>query len=351
MDDKDYLQLKIELLLKGVRLDENIRVHSRATMASISEGLNIRIGEHIYVTASIDKTSPFTLSLAKNRYLLSKGEITLEVELIYPPNIENLTTIDGTPMERVGSFQIDRARISAFKGCIFGVLKVECKFCEIGDLRKMRKNKLANINEFAKLVEENYKQIRHFLVSGGTPSDKGWRHFIDVCKEIRSVSERPIYAMFSPPHELSVITEMVESGVSEIAINIEFYDQDVARDLIPGKAAIGRQKYIDALEHSVKLLGRNGAVRSILIVGIENEQETLRGVEALASMGVMPILSVFKPLEGTGMASYGRPETELLLSVWEKSQEICEMYGLTLGPTCKCCQNNTLTIPVSDLYV
>ena len=350
MDHREKLKLKINLLLNGVRLGNSFEVHARATLESISEGLNIDLGNGVYVTSSINNRSAFVIYKTASGYDLRNGELSLRIELITPPNIQDLTTTDGTPLNKVGTFQLDRARISAFKGCIFGVLNVECKFCEIGDLKKMRKNKLKHINEFISYVEQQHKQIRHFLVSGGTPSDKGWGHFIDVCKEIKSVSEKPIYAMFSPPHTLGIIDELVQSGVSEIAINLEFYNNKFAKDIIPGKAAIGRESYFESLEHAVKLLGSHGAVRSILIVGIESQKDTLKGVEELASRGVVPILSIFKPLKGTKMEYMDHPDLELLLSTWEQAQKICELYSLTLGPLCPHCQNNTLTIPINAMY-
>lgn len=350
MGDKNYLRLKIDLLLNGIQLGNNFDVHSRATMESISEGLNLIIGRDVYVTAAINPQSPYALYFEDNKYIIRSAQSSCEAKLVTPPDLSSLASTDGTPYDKIGTFQIDRVRISAYKGCIFGALKLECKFCEIGDIRKLKKNKLENINEFISHVEQNCKHVRHFLVSGGTPSDTGWDHFIDVCKEIRRVSSKSIYAMFSPPPMLNLIDEMVQAGVSEVAINLEFYNREVAAEIIPGKAKDSRERYFEALERSVKLLGDRGAVRSILIVGLEDYNDTLRGVRELVTRGVTPILSIFKPLKGTALEHVPPPNLEALVNIWEGSQKICEEYGQTLGPLCPPCQSNTLAIPVNQLY-
>lgn len=36
--------------------------------------------------------------------------------------------------------------------------------------------------------------------------------------------------------------------------------------------------------------------------------------------------------------------------VWEEGQAICERYGVTLGPLCVACQNNTIALPVNEAY-
>ena len=156
--------------------------------------------------------------------------------------------------------------------------------------------------------------------------------------------------MLSPPPDLNFINSVVDAGVNEIGINMEFYDRKLSRLLMPGKASADADVYYKNLEHAVNLLGAEGAIRSILIVGLEPLENTVQGVRELASRGVMPILSIFKPLENTALANHPLPSRDLLISAWEKAQSICEHYSLTLGPLCKCCQNNTLSLPVNNKY-
>ena len=117
--------------------------------------------------------------------------------------------------------------------------------------------------------------------------------------------------MFSPPPYLTIIKQIVDSGVQDIAINIELFNSDLSAKVIKGKSRIGIDKYFEALEYAVTLIGNKGNVKSLLIVGIESYGDTLLGVEELAKRGVMPILSIFKPVKGTPLENYPTPSKQI----------------------------------------
>ena len=102
--------------------------------------------------------------------------------------------------------------------------------------------------------------------------------------------------------------------------------------------------------HAVSLWGNKGAVRSLLIVGIEPTNNTLKGVRELSSIGVMPILSAFRPIPKTPMSEYPSPTPETIYEVFKAAQQICQQNQVPLGPSCIACQNNTITLPFGDVY-
>lgn len=346
----ELLRVKIDLLLEGVAVDDRFKLHKRAYMDSISEGVNLRLSPNIVVTASLNPYSNYILRSTINGFELTGPTNTYEVTITTVPSLEELYTSDKMPLDKIGTFQLDRARISAFKGCIFDVQNLECTFCEIGGRKKIRRNKISHIHEFVKYVEEMHPHIRHYLISGGTPADKSWGHYIEVCNTIRNLTAKPIYAMFSPPPNLNFIDRYISAGVGEMAINLELYDERFAQEVIPAKAYIGRDQYFETMEYAVTKLGSTGNVRSILIAGIEPYERTLEGVRELAKRGVMPMLSIFKPISNTKMANHQKPKLNDLLELWIAAQGIAEDYGLTLGPTCCECQNNTLAYPLTELH-
>ncbi len=353
MDVTEYLNIKIDLLINGVAIEGDFELDSRAYLDSISDGIHLIIFEDIYVTVSINNQSPYTLYKSDyNDIILLKDNniLVTQVKVIPKGKYFGVKTSDGTLMENIGTFQTDRVRISAFKGCNFVVNNEGCDFCEASYKRTIRKNRLEHISELLEYCEHNEERIKHYLISGGTPPNKGWNHFVKVCQTVRQYTSKPIYAMFSPPPKLEIVEQIVDSGVEDIAINIELFNTDLASKIIKGKNRIGLKQYFRTLEYAVTLLGNKGNVKSLLIIGLERYEDTLRGVEELAQRGVMPILSIFKPVKGTPLENYLPPQKEDLISIWEASQHICEEYNLTLGPLCKCCQNNTLTIPINNKY-
>ena len=118
---------------------------------------------------------------------------------------------------------------------------------------------------------------------------------------------------------------------------------------MPGKGTISREKYLEMLEFATELWGKQGAVRSSFIVGLEPVKSLMEGIRIVCSLGVAPILSVFRPIPGTKGENFAPPTNEELLSIYKKAQSICEEYGLELGPECIPCQNNTLSMPHSLL--
>ena len=60
-------------------------------------------------------------------------------------------------------------------------------------------------------------------------------------------------------------------------------------------------------------------------------------------MGVAPIISVFRPIPGTEMENVIPPDDEWLMELLVKGESICRKYGLSMGPDCPACRNNTLS--------
>lgn len=101
---------------------------------------------------------------------------------------------------------------------------------------------------------------------------------------------------------------------------------------------------MNALRWAADCVGKTGAVRCSFIAGLEPMESLLEGVEAVCQLGAAPILSPFRPVPFTDMQNVIPPSNEWLLELTQKAENICQRYGLTLGPSCPACRNNTLTI-------
>ena len=92
-------------------------------------------------------------------------------------------------------------------------------------------------------------------------------------------------------------------------------------------------------------MGESGAVRSLIILGLEPVQSTLEGIEYLASVGVEPVLSPFRPAQGTALEAMKPIDPDSALHILSESRKLAAAHGLRLGPSCAPCQHNTLTFP------
>lgn len=111
------------------------------------------------------------------------------------------------------------------------------------------------------------------------------------------------------------------------------------------KGRISRETYMNALKNARKIWKKPYSVRSLLIVGLEPAINTEEAVHMLCQEGIMPILSVFRPLPNSQMSEFLPPTNEILYNLYKRLDKICNIYNQHLGPNCTACQNNTLSLP------
>ena len=187
----------------------------------------------------------------------------------------------------------------------------------------------------------------HFLIGGGSGTNKEEpQNILKIARHIRSRSNRPIYAMCLPPKDLNVLSEFYDAGIDEVGFNLELFDREIAAKIMPAKGAIPISTYELAYKKAVSLWGRTGAVRSLLVLGLEPIESFYAGVEWLCQLGVMPIVSVFRPMDSIVLKDALPPDNQELKNIFNKATSIASKYGLTLGPSCIACQNNTLSFPL-----
>jgi hypothetical protein len=155
--------------------------------------------------------------------------------------------------------------------------------------------------------------------------------------------------MVAPPKN-EHIDMLFDSGADELGMNLEFWSDDAWKEYIPGKhREIGKRRYLEALDYAVKIFGPT-KTRSVFVVGLEKMKHTIDGASYVASRGVMPILSPFRPLNGTLLENIGDFRVDDYLEAYTQITDRIESFDIPLGPTCICCQNNTLAMPMGRHY-
>jgi hypothetical protein len=281
---------------------------------------------------------------------------SVPVQLPPRPEFYDRHASDGTPLARIGQVCSDRLGIGLTNVCAYWRSSARrCKFCSIG-LNVATEEARKPIEHIVEVVDAAYSDptasARHLLLGGGTPEgpDAGAELIAAAAAAVKARWDRPIYAMLAPPDDLAYIDLLAESGVDEVAINIELFDPGAAAHYTPGKwRKFGHAGYLRALERAVEVFGPVHS-RSIMVVGLEPPEATLRGVEALVSRGVMPILSPFRPMVRTELEHHPRMSADALWAVCEEAHEIAASYDMPLGPTCVACQSNSLTVPGDRRY-
>jgi hypothetical protein len=95
--------------------------------------------------------------------------------------------------------------------------------------------------------------------------------------------------MVAPLSDIGHLERIRDAGVGKIAINIELWDPAAAADQTPGKHRLfGRTGYLRTLAWAVEVFDAC-RVRSLVVAGLEPMTQTLRAIETLAEIGVMPV--------------------------------------------------------------
>ena len=354
LEKKDFLKLKISLLNQGVVLTDNAKEYL-ASNGGMQEGVYCSVDlvvNDMYVVNSplyvkFCEFTPFYVDYNSKHHkllLYYYGAKLFDVSIDCLDDLSNKVTSNGVPVNAICLKATDRLRIQNNPFCVFKEHDVPCKFCEA----QYKKNNF-NVDDILEAVGMYFKykkdDFRHVLI-GGLSNNIGYEKniIVKICKYIRKKSNMNIYLMCLPPQNLDDIDEYVASGVTEIAFNIEIFDRELAKKIMPGKGNIPLSSYLSALERAVQLLGANNSVRTAFVVGLENIESTLKGIECVCKIGVSPILSIFRPIPGTEMENQVAPSNEYLYDLYIRAKEICEKYNLELGPSCAYCQNNTLSL-------
>lgn len=349
----EIITLKISLLIQGVRLSKDAydyisRKNSvknatfNAIDISIFDGLKINCPNNI----PFSDLSPYHIEYdpLNGLQLYYKYSYVSNVKVDTNENILERKTSSGVPYSSIGFKTNDRVRIRHAAICYFKEHGQSCSFCE------SKHTKPYNFldSDIYEVIDAYEKEIdfRHYLI-GGASEEIGLEpeRIKKIIQYIRKKSSKPIYLMSLPPKDITHIYDYYQLGLNEVAFNLEIYDRKIAAKIMPGKGKIPLSQYMNALEESTKYFGKTGNVRSMLIVGLEPKKSLMNGIKYLCSIGVSPMLSIFRPMPLTPMKDIVPPSVEDVKGIYQKSDDICKQHGLSLGPLCIQCQNNTLSLP------
>ena len=418
---KRMIYTKVALLIQGVRFGENVSSARPGTFQAVDLLFQSKEQFDNYVVNApivrpmnedefkndkdpdrscvpFTSLTPFHIENKNGKLCLYYYDAFLDEVLFFPEDaVASGKTKAGLPFGQLAYLSTDRLRVHLTNKCKFKRHGKGCRFCGIcpGPEMSEKKDNVTfteenvretleayykhYVRERSLLHDEIYKKctpLRHFLIGGQTMDldDEGAEaRLIKTVRMIHEVSGgvMPIYAMIIPcaPH---TVFAMAQNGLTELAFNIEIVDDALAERVMPGKRnlAEGRtfQRYLRYLEAAHRCLPRHEAVRSMLMIGLEPLENTLRGVKKLLDIDVQPMLSIFRPMPGTSMFQYMPPSIADVIYVYEEASRLCrqkpynekgkpatekdKLYNqkmhMHLGPDCVPCQNNTVALPYEE---
>ena len=112
-------------------------------------------------------------------------------------------------------------------------------------------------------------------------------------------------------------------------MHLEALDPDVRARVMPSKAEIGVEYYLQAYREAVAVFGR-GQVSTYLLAGLGDSWETLlEGCRVLIDLGVYPFVVPLVPLSGTALAETTPPSPGFMRSILEPLGRMLSSAGMT----------------------
>jgi hypothetical protein len=349
--------LKIGLMTSGMKVSDAARNAiggdekkplTLADYASTS-GISMELPDNIWVNAPITDYNPnfvgetqYVLDFKNGEFFVRSPLGNFQAKPTPVPAYHDKKNSKGEKFTRFGLTHTDRVRIAPIEGCANS-----CLFCDVPFTLKYQKKSKEDLVEMVGIaLDDPVLPAKHIMISGGTPKPEDYAYEISIYEAVVSAFPgKQVDVMMTPMPGLLDAKQLKDIGINGLSINVELFNSDIAKQVMKGKYQISKTGYLTFIEQAVRVFGE-GKVRSLLMVGLESLEDTLKGVEALAQVGCDPVLSPFRPSPVTPLKDRAPPTAKFLAELYERAGKIVEKYpSVKLGPRCTPCMHNTLTFP------
>ncbi len=298
--------LKLDLVIRGMKISRDSLDSpeiSRAIRLSNETGaaleLNIILPDEVIVNipvlACLAEEKPYTLVKKGDGFSIraQSGE-AVEVRLAPTPQYYDRKTTSGVPMVRIGRTYGGYLALSPNPLCEFIEDDLACHYCDLST----RDHRAWTVDEVLETVDaalsEGAAEYICLNVGYTRSADGGIALLEPYIQAIKDRFDVQVCVQAQPPAVDHWIDSSYAMGIDSIAYNLEVYDPQIFEEIAPGKMrVVGRERYFSALKHAAKIFP-SGAVVSNLIIGSEPVASTMKGIDMLTALGVIPTLPIYR---------------------------------------------------------
>ncbi|MGI6716516.1 MAG: radical SAM protein [Eubacteriales bacterium] len=330
MKRKDFIRLKAGLLCQGVKTtpesrEAMVREYPNFFDKGLIDAANINIyGSNLCVNANENfaKNSPYTLVYEEGKFSITGGAEPVTVKFF-----DSLPKTD-TILDKIARLHAEKTiNIWPSTACCYDVDGKKCAFCS---LEKTAPEPL-DLDYMAGALKKLLEGVPDFTLnfSGGTfkSPDHMARYWLELVKRIREFSNCPIAIELAPPTDLSLLDELKAAGLNVIIMNLEVADENLRKQICPGKSSITKEHYYKAFRRVVELFGW-GQVSSVLIGGIQPKEDIINEIEEMAKIGVFPTIMPFRPVDGCALRNNPTCDPDELVEMSEILGGLLRKYNL-----------------------
>ena len=335
--------LKLDLAIRGAVLDPSLRdreelLRSPVLRGPVTRSIDLVLPGDVLVSAPIDESftadSPYVLTVEDDHFCLQWDGERADVRIVPAPSYYALKTRSGIPMWRIGSSYGPYIAINPAMRCGFSDRGSPCRFCDTNNQGVDRSEPIA-VDDVIETVRAAFADgaIEFvYLHMGYLDTDDAGVQFIEpYVRAIKRHFDTLVAVQLQPPRENRWIDYIYAIGVDAISYSVQIHDEEILGQICAGRVEqVGRRRYYDALAHAAAIFP-NGTVWSDLIVGLEPLESTIAGVDSLIAIGVLPVLSVFRPLGDTDLRDHPMPTAEEVAPVFAHLFERVREAGINMN--------------------
>ncbi|HXO40254.1 MAG TPA: radical SAM protein, partial [Thermoanaerobaculia bacterium] len=253
-------RLKLALFTDGLAASDAARRELSAgegrplTLADYAStsGISIELEGGIWVNAPIQdfnpnfvKTPPHRLELENGEFFVRSGDLRVRARPLPVPSYHDQLNRWGEPYRSLAITHTDRVRISPVEGCA-----IACQFCDLPyEFRYRTKSVDALVDSVDRAVRDPLLPARHVLISGGTPRKEDYAYVQEVYARVAAAfPELEVDVMMVPMPGLLDLEALHGMGIHGLSINMELFNEDLARRIMRPKARLGRAYWLEFIE-------------------------------------------------------------------------------------------------------
>ena len=124
---------------------------------------------------------------------------------------------------------------------------------------------------------------------------------------------------------------MHDAGIDTLGMHLEAVTPEVRKRIMPGKASVPVERYMDAFAAAVDVFGR-GQVSTYILAGLGDSDEAILGMsERLIALGVYPFVVPFVPISGTPLEDHPSPDAGAMRRLLSPLAGMLEAAGMRSG--------------------
>jgi len=296
------------------------------------DGTTVMIPIHTSTAAR----STYTVGAVREQPLLQEnGNAISSIQFPESPKFYNLKTAEGIPYSKIALLHSHNVlATTVLQTCIrYSNRNTACQFCAIEQslaagktIAQKTPEQLAEVAEAAVRLDG----IEQLVMTTGTPNttDRGASYLIECAKAVKAKVNLPIQAQCEPPNDFIWFERMKDAGIDTLGMHLEVIEPQVRDRIMPGKAKVSFDYYLEAFSAAVKVFGW-GQVNTYILAGLGDSLETiLETCDRLIKIGVYPFVVPFVPITGTPLSSHQPPSSEFMYAIYSEVGAMLNEAGM-----------------------